>query len=112
MAHEAAIQQKKQDDCNARLNAVSSPDAMKNAFERLANADRCRDNPNITPEEAALLKPGEVLDATVPPQHDPNDLAIAKALGRDPQPQRGTPQPIHPKAIEGTVTYHLQIGFR
>jgi hypothetical protein len=32
MAREAAFQQKKQDDCNARLNAVGSPVAL---------ADRC-----------------------------------------------------------------------
>lgn len=65
-AHEAAIQQKKLDDCNARLNAMSSSnDQMLKAFQQRASANRCLANPNITPEEAARLKPGEVLGERV-----------------------------------------------
>jgi hypothetical protein len=61
MAREAAIQQKKQDDCNARLNVGLKTEGFPDAFERLTNADRCRANPNITPEEAARFKSREVL---------------------------------------------------
>jgi hypothetical protein len=102
MAREAAIQQKKQDDCNARLNAVSSRDAMENMFERLANADRCRANPNITAEEAAELKPGEVL---APPGVIPDTLPpdfFEKGSSSAPQ-STGLP-PVSRKSIQGTVT--------
>jgi hypothetical protein len=37
VAQEAAIQQKKQDDCSARLNTAGSPDAMKYEFERIGS---------------------------------------------------------------------------
>lgn len=36
MAREAAIQQRKQDDCNARLNAGLNTVGLPDAFERLA----------------------------------------------------------------------------
>ncbi len=123
MAREAAIQQKKQDDCIARLNAVSSRDAMENAFERLANADRCRANPNITPEQVALLKPGETLGAPVTPDFSKAqpifDISKAQPIdlsaGMVPKPsasshlppgytlEQPAKKPVPPKAIEGTV---------
>jgi hypothetical protein len=92
MAREAAIQQKKQDDCEARLNAVGSRDAMENAFEKLANADLCRANPDITPEKAALLKPGETLGNAKTEAPSKNTLE---------QPTRKS---VRPNTIEGTVT--------
>jgi len=88
MAREAAIQQKKQDDCNARLNATGSPsDHMTNAFERLANADLCRANPDVTVEEAIAAQHPAL-------EHLPPGYKLE-------QPAR---QPVCPKAIEGTIT--------
>jgi len=56
-ARQAAIHQKKQDDCNARLNA-NSPDA----FLKLANIDLCLANPDITVDEAAAGQHQKNLD--------------------------------------------------
>jgi hypothetical protein len=66
MAREAAIQQKKQDDCNARLNVGLKTEGFPDAFKRLTNADRCRANPNITPEGAARFKSFEKRSSTAP----------------------------------------------
>jgi hypothetical protein len=105
IAREAAIQQKKQDDCNARLNAVSSPDAMKNAFERLANAETCRANPDITVDEAiAAQHPKNSQQVTL-------DFSKAQPIVAELKPGEtlGTPvgQParksVRSKTIEGTV---------
>jgi hypothetical protein len=89
-AREAAIQQRKQDDCNARLNAAGSPDA----FQKLANNDLCRANPDITSEEAGLLKPGETLGRARPSTEAPVTLDFSRA------------QPLAP----GTST-HLPPGY-
>jgi hypothetical protein len=95
MARKAAIQQKKQDDCNARLNAVGSPDAIADAFQRRANADLCGANPDITVEEA---------------QHPTLDLSKAQpvppgaVIGPNLQGSKSARQPVRPKTIEGTIT--------
>jgi hypothetical protein len=91
MAREAAIQQKKQDDCNARLNVGLKTEGLPDAFKRLANADLCRANPDITPEEAALLKPGEI-------------LGDAKTVASGQQTQQPARRSASPKTIEGTAT--------
>jgi len=96
MAIEEAMRQKKQDDCNARLNAAASPGAMENAFERLANADLCQANPEITIDEAAQHRknPQQVTIApsTIPPLPPGYTLE---------QPARKS---VRLKTIEGTVT--------
>jgi|SRR5580692_1133141 hypothetical protein len=102
MAREAAIQQKKQDDCNARLNAKGAP----NVIERLANSETCRANPDIvtiTVDEARAA------------QHPTLDFSKAQPIAGEGEDQRSHLPPgytleqparksVHPKTVEGTVT--------
>ena len=118
-AHEAAIQQKRLDDCNVRLNAMSSSnDQMLKAFQQRANANRCLANPNITPEEAALLKPGETLGAPVT-----LDLSKAQPIAGEGQDQRGPgsmPDSAGPPAVDlsagmvpkSSTSSHLPPGYK
>jgi hypothetical protein len=114
MAREAAIQQRKQDDCNARLNAVGSPsDKMTDAFERLANADRCRANPNITPEQVALLKPGETAPGFIPDSVGPPAIDLSAGMVSKPSASSHLPpgytleqlvrKSVRPKTIEAQL---------
>ena len=56
-------------------NAVGLPDA----FQKLANNDLCLANPDITPEEARLLKPGETLGKARLGTQRPVTLDFSKA---------------------------------
>jgi hypothetical protein len=103
MAREAAIQQKKQDDCNARLNAtpqVQLPggyeDAKPDVFERLADAHNCQANPEITADEAAQHRKNPQQVTIKPDTFQP--LPPGYTL------EQPTKKSVRPKAIEGTVT--------
>lgn len=101
MAREAAIQQKKQDDCNARLNVGLKTEGLPDAFERVANADLCRANPDITVDEARAAQHPKNPQSTAP------DTLPADFFEKQQQSQQGPKsarQPVLPKAIEGTVT--------
>jgi len=106
MTREAAFQQKKQDDCNARLNARrSSNDQMTDEFVRLANADLCRENPDITVDEAvAAAKHRQSLDLSaglVPKvQLDPKTF---QPLPPGFIPDSTARKSVRPKPIEGIV---------
>jgi len=103
LAREAAIQQKKQDDCNARLNALnSSTDRMLDYFERRANAETCRANPDVTvaqiQQEKQLLKPGETLGETIT-----KDSGAPDTLPADFFDERDKRKVSHEKTVEGIV---------
>jgi hypothetical protein len=103
MAREAAIQQKKQDDCEARLNAGLSAEGAPNVIQKLANADICRANITITVDEA-IAAPHPTLDfskaqpITGQGQSQRSHLPPGYTLE---QPARKS---VRLKTIEGTVT--------
>src|SRR5215471_2467814 len=102
-ARQAAIHQKKQDDCNARLNA-NSPDA----FQKLANIDLCLANPDITVDEAAAAQHQKNLDqVTFDPRagytlkHPEGAAAAPDTLPADFFAKRNAS---HSTTLEGTIT--------
>jgi hypothetical protein len=90
-AREAAIQQKKQDDCTARLNKASSlnPDSSAYVMQKLANEDLCRSNPDATVQQA--------ISVLGKPQAPKLDFSKAQPIGEV------SAKLSHHKTIEGTI---------
>jgi hypothetical protein len=78
------------------MQGIADSFSMENAFERLANADLCQANPEITVDEAAQHRKNPqqvtIVPSTIPPLPPGYTLE---------QPARKS---VRPKTIEGTVT--------